>query len=125
MAFLTIGGVEVDVAVGNAAREPGAQGGEDERAVDGTLRSAYVVFPTKREWRFTTRPLTVTEADALRATGYLDGVYVACGGTAIVGSAGGTVLCRVREGTVSYVRDLTQAGVVKYQEVVPLTLTEV
>jgi hypothetical protein len=90
MAFLTIGGVSVEVRTDGASEAEPAYIGGDSPAFAGSLRSTRRAL--RRAWTFTTPPLDATTLDALRDAIGL-GAGVLCTGDAM--PAGG-VVCLVR-----------------------------
>lgn len=114
MAFLNIetyGDVEVQTA--GAQRNADERVGGRRRSFSGQLRSQ--VRAAKRIWSFTTGPLSLTDANALRAAIALD-ARRDCSGDAI----GGIVECMIEVGDSPYVPDDDN-----FKVFLTLTLTEV
>lgn len=114
MAFLTIGGLTVEITEDGAEEGEPIREGERVRAFDNSLLSTESTT-VKRAWTFTTRPLTFVEHEALRAIVDAGGL-VACGGDAL----GGAVACGVRVTRSTFRR--TKGG--GFTRVVTLALEE-
>jgi hypothetical protein len=114
MAFLTLGGTDVEVQHTGASTAEPTYIGEAARAFDGTYRSG--VRARKRSWPFSVIPLSQTDFEALEALVGLDVQLVATGdfnnGVAV------TVVARL--GTVTYIPSGTD-----FLRVATLTLYEV
>ena len=96
--FLTLDGTAVEIAHGGAVQRSGDVIGETARAFNGSLRST--VRATKRAWEFTTAPLSLTDAAAVRA---LAG-FATVSGDAV---AGASIACHVSIGDAPYQPDGT------------------
>jgi hypothetical protein len=77
VAFLTLGGTDIEVQTAGAASPERTYVGEATRAFDGTYRSG--VRAAKRAWTFTLMPLLTVDADAVRTLVGLDTPLTATG----------------------------------------------
>lgn len=125
--FLTIEGHAIPVAADGASeREPEVVGDPGVRAFDGTFRSTARAL--KRQWTFTTPPLTHADAATIRGYAPAPGVPLTCAGGFLDGPAGGasSVECSVSIGESPYRPDFTgyPATALGFQRVLTITLRE-
>jgi len=91
MSLFTINGTTVPIDnTSGAVKKAPEQGGSDSRAYAGNLRSTRRW--QKRVWQITTMPIEDALATTIEGLIAL-GAVVTCGGTALTGSGGGTILC--------------------------------
>lgn len=100
MPFLTVAGVTVVVQDSSASEGPPTLIGGSARAFDGTLRSS--VRASKRNWQFTTNPMTDANVATLRAAIETGTQIVTCSGDALLGAS---VSCEVQITDIQYIRD--------------------
>src|SRR5579884_3291645 len=99
MAFLTIAGITIPVAVASGATKKAPEtGGADSRAFAGNLRTT--VRYEKRNWQFTTTPLLDAAAAAIE-TACAGGAFVTVAGDAV---GGVNVTCRITVGDGGYTK---------------------
>lgn len=116
MAFLTLGGTDLEVQHQGAGSGDPTYIGEQTRAFDGSLRTG--VRGKKRSWSFTLIPMTHTAANAVRTLVGNDAAVNLTGD--VVGGA--TIAVTGRVGSASFIPDGTASG---FLEVLALALLEV